>query len=142
MNRSHNQPYVNHTQKMNRNYNHQVNRFDSRRNFFNGQCFSCHNFGHKATQCVSYETIMLREARNQRNVTGIKKSSYNNFYLLENEIECSICNNFGCWRIWMQEKILANISKGENSIKSQDMEKEGISNRMMWYNLVYKRTRK
>jgi len=42
----------------------------------------------------------------------------------------------------MQEKILANISKGENSIKSQDMEKEGISNRMMWYNLVYKRTRK
>jgi len=28
-------------------------------------------------------------------VTGIKKSSYNNFSLLENEIECSICNNFG-----------------------------------------------
>ena len=26
---------------------------------------------------------------------GIKKSSYNNFSLLENEIECSICNNFG-----------------------------------------------
>ena len=38
---------------------------------------------------------MTREARNQRNVSGIKKSSYNNFSLLENEIECSICNNFG-----------------------------------------------
>jgi len=38
---------------------------------------------------------MTREARNQRNVTGVKKNSYNNFSLLENEIEFSICNNFG-----------------------------------------------
>jgi len=37
---------------------------------------------------------MTREARNQRTVTGIKKISYNNFYPLEDEIECSICNNF------------------------------------------------
>eukprot|EP00253_Pinus_taeda_P032501 PITA_32501 len=98
MNRSHNQPQVNHTQfasKLNRNYNHQVNRFDNSRNFFNGQCFSCHNFGHKAAQCVAYKTIMTIEARNQRNVIEIKRSSYNNFSLLENEIECSICNNFG-----------------------------------------------
>ena len=98
MNKSQNQPQV--TQfasrmNINRNYNHQFNRFDSRRNFFNGQCFSCHNFRHKAAQCVAYKTIMTREARNQRNVTGVKKSSYNNFSPLENEIECSICNNFG-----------------------------------------------
>jgi len=38
---------------------------------------------------------MTKEERNQRNVTGINKSSYNNFSLLENEIECSICKNFG-----------------------------------------------
>jgi len=38
---------------------------------------------------------MTREAQNQRNVTRIKKSSYNNFSLLENETECSIYNNFG-----------------------------------------------
>jgi len=38
---------------------------------------------------------MTREARNQRNVIGINRSSYNNFSPLENEIECSICNNFG-----------------------------------------------
>ncbi len=38
---------------------------------------------------------MTREARNQRSVIRIKKSSYNNFSPLENEIECSICNNFG-----------------------------------------------
>ena len=100
MNRSHNQPQVNRTQfaskmNINRNYNHQVSRFDNRRNFFNGQCFSCHNFGHKAAQCVAYKIVMTREARNQRNVIRIKKISYNNFSLLENEIECSICNNFG-----------------------------------------------
>eukprot|EP00253_Pinus_taeda_P027337 PITA_27337 len=74
---------------------HQVSRFDNRRTLFNGHFFSCHNFGHKAAQCVAYKTIMTREARNQRNVTGIMKRTYNKFFSLENEIECSICNNFG-----------------------------------------------
>eukprot|EP00253_Pinus_taeda_P010531 PITA_10531 len=90
---------VNHSQFSSRmnvygNYNHLDDRFDNCRNFLNGQCFSCHNFGHKATQSVSYKTIMTREARNQRSVTGIMKRTYNNFSALENEIECSICNNF------------------------------------------------
>ena len=67
MNKSHNQPQVNHTQfasKMNikRNYNQQVNRFDSRKNFFNGECFACHNFRYKSNQCVAHKTIMTREA--------------------------------------------------------------------------------
>ena len=92
MNKSYNQPQVNQSQfssrmNVNGNYNHQVSRFDNSRNFFNGQCFSCHNFGHKAAQCVAYNTIMTREARNQRNVTGIMKRTYNNFSALENEIE-------------------------------------------------------
>ena len=100
INRIHNQPQENHTQfapkmNINRNYNQQVNRFNSRRNFFNEQCFLCHNFGNKAAQCISYKTIMTREAQNQMNVTEIKRSSYNNFSPLQNEIECSICNNFG-----------------------------------------------
>ena len=100
MNKSYNQPQVNHTQSIsrmnvNRNHNHEVCRFDNRRNFFNGQCFSCHNFGYKAAQCVAYKTIVTREAQNQRSVTGIMKRTYNNFSVLENEIECSICNNFG-----------------------------------------------
>lgn len=38
---------------------------------------------------------MTREARNQGSVTGIMERTYNNFSPLENEIECSICNNFG-----------------------------------------------
>eukprot|EP00253_Pinus_taeda_P030036 PITA_30036 len=38
---------------------------------------------------------MTREVKKQRSMTGITKRTYNNFSALENEIECSICNNFG-----------------------------------------------
>lgn len=38
---------------------------------------------------------MTREEKKQRSVTGIMKRTYNNFSALENEIECSICNNLG-----------------------------------------------
>ena len=38
---------------------------------------------------------MTREARKQRNETGIKKNTYNNFSPLQNEIECAYCNKFG-----------------------------------------------
>jgi len=98
-NKSYNQPQVRSSQftsrmDENRNYNHMAGKFDNRRSFFNGQCFSCHNFGHKGAQCVAYKTIMTREAQKQRSMTGIMKRTYNNFSALENEIECSICNNF------------------------------------------------
>jgi len=54
--------------------------------FFNEQCFSCHNFGNKVAQCVAYKSIMIREARNQRNVVGAKKNTYNNFSPFKDEI--------------------------------------------------------
>eukprot|EP00253_Pinus_taeda_P014520 PITA_14520 len=38
---------------------------------------------------------MTREAQKQRSMTGIMKRTYNKFSSLENEIECSISNNFG-----------------------------------------------
>eukprot|EP00253_Pinus_taeda_P001867 PITA_01867 len=96
-NRSYNQPQVKSSQFSSRmdgsrNYNRLD---DSRRNFFNGQCFSFHNFGHKAAQCVAYKTIMSREAKKQISMPAITKRTYNNFSALESEIECSICNNFG-----------------------------------------------
>ena len=102
MNRSFNQPQVNHSQfssrmDVNGNYNHLVARFDNHMNLLNRQCFSCHNFGHKASQCVAYKTIMTREAQKQRSITGIMKRTYNNSSTLENEIECSICNSFSHW---------------------------------------------
>eukprot|EP00253_Pinus_taeda_P035118 PITA_35118 len=66
INRGYNRLQVNHSQfasRMNDNYNHSVHKVDNHRNFFNGQCFSCHNFGHKAAQCVAYKTIMIRETQ-------------------------------------------------------------------------------
>ena len=78
----------------NKNYNRMAGRFDNRRIFFNGKCFSYHNFGHKAAQRVAYKIIMTREAQKQRSMAGIMKRTYNKFSVLENEIECSICNNF------------------------------------------------
>jgi len=38
---------------------------------------------------------MTREDQKQRSMTGTMKRTYNNFSVLENEVECSICNNFG-----------------------------------------------
>jgi len=38
---------------------------------------------------------MTRESQKQRDMAGIKKMTYNNFSALENEVECSICNNSG-----------------------------------------------
>eukprot|EP00253_Pinus_taeda_P034031 PITA_34031 len=56
VNKSYNQPQVKSSQfgsriDDKRNYNQLAGRFDNRRSFFNGQCFSCHNFVHKAAQC-------------------------------------------------------------------------------------------
>ena len=94
-----NHDHFNTRKKNKRNINQQVNikrRFHDRKNFFfNGKCFSCHNFGHKVAQCVAYKTIMTKEARKQRIETGIKKNTYNNFSPLQNEMECAYCNKFG-----------------------------------------------
>ena len=54
---------------------------------------------------------MTREAWNQRSVTGIKKSSYNNFSPLENEIQCSICNNFGHEESERKRKLQQSLQK-------------------------------
>ena len=136
VNKSYNQPQVKSSQfgsRMddNRNYNHLAGRFGNRRSFFNGQCFSCHNFGHKAAQCVAYKTIMTREAQKQRSMIGITKRTYNNFSALENEVECSICNNFGhedseCRSRFQQTKEQASNTKAWR-IKEPQTERCGIA---------------
>ena len=136
MNKSYNQPQVKSSQfgsriDDKRNYNQLAGRFDNRRSFFNGQCFSCHNFGHKAAQCVAYKTIMTREAQKQRSMTGITKRTYNNFSVLENEVECSICNNFGhedseCRSRFQQRKEQASSTKTWR-IKEPQTERCGIA---------------
>jgi len=92
---------------------------------------SCHNFGHKSAQWVAYKTIMTREAQKQRSMTGIKKRTYNNFSALENEIEYSICNNFGhedseCRSMFWQTKEQASNAKTWR-MKEPQLERCGIA---------------
>ena len=59
---------------------------------------------------------MTREARKKRIDTGIKKNTYNNFYPLQNEIECDYCNNFGheeseCRSKLQQKEYIPSTSK-------------------------------
>eukprot|EP00253_Pinus_taeda_P011740 PITA_11740 len=135
VNKRYNQPQVKSSQfgsrmNNNRDYNHLAGRFDNRRSF-NGQCFSCHNFGHKAAQCVAYKTIITREAQKQRSMNGITKRTYKNFSALENEVECSICNKFGhedseCRSRFQQKKEQASSTKTWR-IKEPQTERCGIA---------------
>eukprot|EP00253_Pinus_taeda_P005145 PITA_05145 len=129
INRSFNRPQVNHSgsrMDVNGNYSHMVGRFDNRRNLFNGQCFSCHNFGHKASQCVAYKTIMTRESQKQRSMKGIMKRTYNNFSALENEIECSICNNFGHEDSKCRSRFRKTTQKEPASLSSKTWKKKEL----------------
>ena len=62
--------------------------------YLNGQCFTCHNFGHKVAQCVAYKAIITREARKQTNEVRVKEYSYNAFSSFQYETKFSFCNNF------------------------------------------------
>jgi transposase InsO family protein len=74
---------------------------------------------------------MTREAQKQRSMTGITKRTYNNFSVLENEVECSICNNFGhedseCRSRFQQRKEQASSTKTWR-IKEPQTERCGIA---------------
>ena len=73
---------------------------------------------------------MRREAIKQRNETGIKKNTYNNFYPLQNEIECAYCNNFGheeskCRRKFQPKEHIPSNSKVWRK-KDLEVESHGI----------------
>jgi len=74
---------------------------------------------------------MTREAQKQRSMIGITKGTYNNFSALENEIECSICNNFGhedseCRSRFWQTKEQASSTRSWR-IKQPQPERCGIA---------------
>jgi hypothetical protein len=91
-----------------RHHQHERNRFAQRRQpfsrykeFFYGYCFYCSNFGHKAVNCsLRLRHKQLRFQRNkylpqQRMRSTSRQCCNNNFDLLNNEIECYNCHNFG-----------------------------------------------
>jgi hypothetical protein len=51
-------------------------------NTFNGYCFSCHNFGHKAMDCKKLEKIYTRKFKNSINVgDAILLGTHQNFVI-------------------------------------------------------------
>jgi hypothetical protein len=89
-------------------HQHERNQFAQRRQpfsrykeFFYGYCFYCSNFGHKAVNCsLRLRHKQLRFQRNkylpqQRMRSTSRQLCNNNFDLLNNEIECYNCHNFG-----------------------------------------------
>jgi hypothetical protein len=71
-------------------------------NFFHGYCFYCSNFGHKIANCqIKLRDMQLRRSRNKQSLQHKTKQpmsrqrSTNHFDLLNNELECYNCHNFG-----------------------------------------------
>lgn len=62
---------------------------------------------------------MTREPQNQGNVTWIMKQNYNNVSLLENEIECSIYNNFGHEEFECRSKFPQTSQKEQTSLNTK-----------------------
>jgi len=63
----------------------------------------------------------------KRSVIGIKKSSYNKFSPLEDEIECSLCNNFGheeCRRKFRSTYQKAQTSSNSKVWKKKELQSE------------------
>ena len=69
---------------------------------------------------------MTREAQNQRNVTRIMKRTYNNVSLLENEIECSICNSFGHEEFECRSKFRQTSQKEQDSLGPKTWKKKEL----------------
>jgi hypothetical protein len=67
---------------------------------FLGLCYSCNNFGHKASNYISYAKKRINYEGYSNNIYPInsheaKNRNHNSFGSLSNEVECYKCNNFG-----------------------------------------------
>jgi hypothetical protein len=99
-----------------RRHQQERNRFAQRRQpfsrykeFFYGYCFYCSNFGHKAVNCslrlrheqlrlqrnkyFPQQRMMIQSRNNQQSIS--RQHCNNKFDLLNNEVECYTCHNFG-----------------------------------------------
>ena len=76
--------------------------YDRYQNIFDGYCFFCHKYGHKVVFCNgllknmiawnNYDISIFKYGRRTQNTVN---NSYNSFDVLNLELECYKCNNFG-----------------------------------------------
>ena len=104
-------------------------------NYFPGLCYSCSNFGHKVVDCrayVRFESSWNRNAygnpRNQNEGNYFRKPreafnrNYNSFGVLNFEVECYKCNNFG----HIARNCRSNMIAPSREIKHTPKEQQGI----------------
>ena len=80
--------------------------YDKHQNRFNGYCFFCYKYGHKATFCNAFSRNIIAHnnhdtsrfeygRRHDKIIQNSVNNSFNRFDALKFEVECYRCNNFG-----------------------------------------------
>jgi transposase InsO family protein len=108
-------------------------------NFFHGYCFYCSNFGHKIANCqIKFRDMQLRRSRNKQSLQHRTKQpmnrqrSTNHFDLLNNELECYNCHNFGhkaanCHlKKYKADPRINPLARNASTWKKKDSEKCGL----------------
>jgi hypothetical protein len=108
-------------------------------NFFHGYCFYCSNFGHKIANCqVKFRDMQLRKSRNKQSLQHRTKQPMsrqcctNLFDLLNNELECYNCHNFGHkaanfhLKNYKADPRIKLLARNASTWKKKDSEKCGL----------------
>ena len=76
--------------------------YDRFQNKFDGYYFFCYKYGHKAVFCngllrnrIAWNNYDISRFKYGRRTQNILNNSYNSFHVLNIELECYKCNNFG-----------------------------------------------
>jgi hypothetical protein len=108
-------------------------------NFFHGYCFYCSNFGHKIANCqINFRDTQLRKSINKKSLQHktkqpmTKQSCTNHFDLLNNELKCYNCHNFGHkaanfhLKNYKADPRIKPLARNVNTWKKKDSEKCGL----------------
>jgi hypothetical protein len=108
-------------------------------NFFHGYCFYCSNFGHKIANCqIKFRDMQLRRSRNKQSLQHrtnrpmSRQSCTNHFDLLNNELECYNCHNFGHkaenfhLKNYKADPRIKPLARNASTWKKKDSEKCGL----------------
>jgi hypothetical protein len=108
-------------------------------NFFHDYFFYFSNFSHKIANCqIKFRDMQLRRSRNKQSLQHrtkqpmSRKSCTNHFDLLNNEIECYNCHNFGHkdanfhLKNYKEDPRIKPLARNASTWKKKDSEKCGL----------------
>jgi hypothetical protein len=108
-------------------------------NFFHGYYFYCSNFGHNIANCqIKFRDMQLRRSRNKKSSQHRTKQPMSrqsctyHFYLLNNELECYKCHEFGHkaanyhLKNYKEDPRIKPLARNANTWKKKYSEKCGL----------------